>query len=424
MNSVAKKIFSYLRDVIYNPSKAVLDVEKLPEDFREFGKGLQYFSECVIEGNELAQALSRGDLAGRLPSRNNELAAPLKSLHSSLKHLTWQTQQIAKGDYMHRVEFMGDFSEAFNTMVGQLAERQRKLEDKIDQIQKKKASLEQNNLLLAALMHYVPQQIIVTDKYTREILLTNDIVMKKVDSDPNYIENILKLISDHGDFDNGCEIDITYKRDDAECHFIVKVYFFEWGDSNAEVFAITDVTAVKHEIKTLEVRAYHDSITKLFNRTFGMLTLDSWLHEKRQFVLVFTDLDGLKYINDEFGHYEGDMYIMNAAKHLKLFSSSAVACRIGGDEFMLLVPNIDYDEAHAAMLKIYNDLQNDEYLIDKPYTYSVSFGIVAVGPENKMGASDILSIADERMYENKRLRKKNRKAERDNATTASMEADS
>ena len=413
MDSVAENLFSYLRDVIYNPAEAVLDVEKLPEGFRDFGKGLKYFAECTLEVNGLAQALSRGDLTEKLPSRNNELAAPLKSLHSSLKHLTWQTQQIAKGDYMHRVEFMGDFSKAFNTMVEQLAERQRKLEDKIDQIQKKKASLEQNNLLLVALMHYVPQQIIVMDKNTHEVLLTNDIVLSEVKGDPDYIENILKLISDHGTLDKGCEIDITYRRGDSERYFIVKTYSFEWGNSHAEVFSITDVTAAKYKIKALEVHAYNDSITKLFNRTFGMLTLDSWLHEKKLFVLVFADLDGLKYINDEFGHYEGDMYIMNAAKHLKLFSSSTVACRIGGDEFMLLVPDIDYDDANTTMLKIYGDLQNDEYLNGKPYKYSISFGIVAVGPDNIMTASDILSIADERMYENKRMRKKARKTERE-----------
>ena len=414
MDSIAEGLFSYLRDVIYNPDKAVLDIEKLPPDFHDFGKGLKYFSECVMEGNELAKALSRGELTSKLPPRDNELAAPIKSLHSSLKHLTWQAQQIANGDYMHRVEFLGDFSDAFNTMVEQLAERQQKLEDKIEQIQKQKASLEQNNLMLAALMHYVPQQIIVTDKVTREILLTNDIVMTEVKSDPCFIENILKLIYERGSLDNAAEIDIIYKKDDKERYFLVKTYSFEWSDSNAKVFAITDVTAAKYQIKALEMHAYHDNITKLYNRTFGMLTLDSWLHDKKQFVLVFTDLDGLKYVNDEFGHHDGDMYILNAAKHLRLFSQTTVACRIGGDEFMLLIPDIGYDEAHSTMLKIYDDLQKDEYLKSKPYKYSISFGIVEVEPDSNMAASDILSIADERMYENKRMRKKERKSERVN----------
>ena len=123
MESAIKVLFNYLSNVIYDPSKAVLDVEKLPEEFQDLGNGLQYFSECVIETKTLAQALAKGDLTGKLPRSGNEIASPLKSLHASLKHLTWQAQQIAKGDYQQRISFMGDFSAAFNTMAKQLEER-------------------------------------------------------------------------------------------------------------------------------------------------------------------------------------------------------------------------------------------------------------------------------------------------------------
>ena len=123
MNQVAELLFSYLRDVIYEPEKANLDIEQLPEDFQELGRGFVYFAQCVIEAEELAGALAKGDLSGKLPSSGNEIAAPLKSLHASLKHLTWQTQQVAQGDYQQRVGFMGDFSKAFNSMAQQLEER-------------------------------------------------------------------------------------------------------------------------------------------------------------------------------------------------------------------------------------------------------------------------------------------------------------
>jgi len=123
MGAVKEILFNYLRDVIYDPSNAVLDIEKLPEDFQDFGKGLQYFADCVMESKSLAQALSKGVLNGKIPQADNEIAAPLKSLHASLRHLTWQAQQIAKGDYKQRVNFMGDFSAAFNTMAQQLDER-------------------------------------------------------------------------------------------------------------------------------------------------------------------------------------------------------------------------------------------------------------------------------------------------------------
>jgi PAS domain S-box-containing protein len=101
-------------------------VEKLPPDFRELGEGLRYLAECVLETRKFANALSRGELDGESLSRNNEIAAPLKSLQSSLQHLTWQTQQVAMGDYQQRVDFMGNFSVAFNTMVQQHEERRKK----------------------------------------------------------------------------------------------------------------------------------------------------------------------------------------------------------------------------------------------------------------------------------------------------------
>jgi len=103
------------------------------------------------------------------------------------------------------------------------------------------------------------------------------------------------------------------------------------------------------------------------------------------------------------------MYILSVAKHLVGFAPDALACRIGGDEFLLLAPNIGYDEADARMNEICVNLENDESLEGKAYTYGISFGIASVDSDNDMLASDVLSLADERMYENKRERKRLRK---------------
>ena len=407
-------LLSYLSNVIHDSKKIDLDFEKLHPDFHDFGKELKFFCDCIMGVNELALALSKGELTNTLPPRGNKLAAPLKSLHASLRHLTWQAEQIAKGDYLQRIDFMGDFSRSFNTMVEQLADRQQKLEDKIEQAKKQKASIEQNNLMLSALMHNIPQQIIVIDKTTRNVLLTNNIVMDEVNKDPGYVENILKLMVDSNGIGSISEKDISYIKDGVERNLHVKTYSFEWPENIAEVFAIIDVTASISKTRALETHAYHDSITKLYNRYFYVLTLDSWVLQKKQFVLVFIDLDNLKHVNDEFGHSEGDIYIQNAAKHLKTFSDSVVACRIGGDEFALLTQGISYDQANIAMLRIYSALQNDEHLKDKTYEYSLSYGIVYVDEDNKMTPSNILSVADERMYLDKRKRKEKRKAEREN----------
>ena len=160
MDSVESVLFDYLRDVIYRPADAFLDVEKLPENFHEFAKGMQYFAQCVIEAKDMALSLSKGDLTGSLPSRGNEIAAPLKSLHASLRHLTWQAQQIAKGDYQQRVSFMGEFAAAFNTMAGQLEERR-----KLDILEK--SELQQ---YLKMILSNIPTIIIAFDTKDKAVL--------------------------------------------------------------------------------------------------------------------------------------------------------------------------------------------------------------------------------------------------------------
>lgn len=124
LSSAADTLFAYLRDVIYSPANAALDFAKLPEEFQKLGKGLVFYCGLVQEMTGLAKELAGGNLNCKLPSPSNEIAAPLKMLHSSLKHLTWQTQQVAKGDYHQRVAFMGEFSTAFNNMISLLEQRQ------------------------------------------------------------------------------------------------------------------------------------------------------------------------------------------------------------------------------------------------------------------------------------------------------------
>jgi len=123
LQTVADTFFEYLRDVIYYPSKASLDLTLLPDEFVNFGKGLLVFNNMVSETRAFAKELARGNLDFMLPLSGNEIAAPLKSLHASLRHLTWQTQQVANGDYKQHVDFMGTFSEAFNHMIKQLEQR-------------------------------------------------------------------------------------------------------------------------------------------------------------------------------------------------------------------------------------------------------------------------------------------------------------
>jgi len=120
---VADVLFTYLRSMLYDPVNASLDPDSLPEAFVDVAQGLEYLNYIISETRALAGELAAGNLNCTLPPPTNEIAAPLKELNSSLKHLTWQAQMVAKGNYDQRVDFMGDFSVAFNDMIMQLKQR-------------------------------------------------------------------------------------------------------------------------------------------------------------------------------------------------------------------------------------------------------------------------------------------------------------
>ena len=84
-------------------------------------------TEAFDEIQRFVVPLSQGRLDTFSPSKGNYLASPFKELHSQLKHLVWQTQCVAKGDFSQRVDFMGEFSLAFNSMAEKLARREEQL---------------------------------------------------------------------------------------------------------------------------------------------------------------------------------------------------------------------------------------------------------------------------------------------------------
>jgi PAS domain S-box-containing protein/putative nucleotidyltransferase with HDIG domain len=82
---------------------------------------LSRFLNEMLPVQEFAAALAKGDLSQSLESKGI-MAGGLKSLQASLRHLAWQTKKIGKGDFSQRVDFMGEFSESFNTMIRRLEE--------------------------------------------------------------------------------------------------------------------------------------------------------------------------------------------------------------------------------------------------------------------------------------------------------------
>lgn len=92
--------------------------------------------DFIVEIQNFILPLSRGKLSDIRIQPDNFLGSPFKELHSRLVHLTWQAGQVANGDYQQRIDFMGDLSEAFNSMVVELADKEKALKKKIAELQK------------------------------------------------------------------------------------------------------------------------------------------------------------------------------------------------------------------------------------------------------------------------------------------------
>ena len=409
MSKTSELLFEYLKNIIYAPNKASLNPQELDEDYVKLGQGLMFFAQCLNEANDFAKNIAKGNLQVEPPPPQNMLAGVLKSLHSRLKHLTWQSKQVAKGDYSQRVDFLGQFADAFNIMVEQLAERQQKLECEIEASQESAKALELTNQLLSNITHRIPQQIFVLDENTHEVLLINSLAEAEIQQDKNYLETLLSLMSEDGRAGKEQQsLEVQLSLENRERFLSVERYLLTWNGKKAEALIINDTSKEKARLKVLEGHAYRDALTGVYNRFYGMTVLSEWVDIKTTFALVFFDLDNLKYINDTFGHMEGDRFIINAANCLDMLPKGSVASRIGGDEFMLLIPQADYDAANEIVQALLKAMKEDEYLANKHYTYEASYGIVAVDEDCSLSYSEILSLADERMYENKRARKKNR----------------
>jgi len=128
--------------------------EQLPGGPKHQSEISRLLSDMLIL-QSFAYSMSRGDLSQSMKIKGM-IAGSLKALQAGLRHLTWQTQMIAKGDFSQKVDFMGEFSEAFNSMVASLAEAQ-------DGLKQANRRLEQLVEFITTLLNTIPSPVFYKD---------------------------------------------------------------------------------------------------------------------------------------------------------------------------------------------------------------------------------------------------------------------
>ncbi len=163
--------------------------------------------------------------------------------------------------------------------------------------------------------------------------------------------------------------------------------------------------ALEREREVVRARhfAHHDELTGLPNRTLLLDRLDQALarakRQHKQLALLFLDLDRFKDINDRLGHAAGDKLLQRVAERLvSCIRGGDTACRYGGDEFVILLPEVD-DEKHALDVagKIRMRLAKPCLVDDHSIAVTASVG-VAVYPIHGSNQHDLIKQADFAMY--------------------------
>ena len=168
---------------------------------------------------------------------------------------------------------------------------------------------------------------------------------------------------------------------------------------------LQDRQRVLEELRTLSLS---DELTGLYNRRGFFILAEQQIkiaaRTRRGMLLVSADLDGLKGINDRFGHHEGDLALVDAAQILRQsFRESDIISRIGGDEFVVLVtekPEINPDVLFRRLkenLEVYNSR------VKRPLY--ISMGVATFDPQNPVSLNELLVQADKSMYRNKKHNK-------------------
>lgn len=182
--------------------------------------------------------------------------------------------------------------------------------------------------------------------------------------------------------------------------------------------AITLETLLKNDrisklIGTLETLSIRDGLTGMLNRRgFEELSREAIRSFDKEHLIctMVIDMDGLKSINDRYGHGEGDCAIQTAANIItKCCDAGEIAGRVGGDEFYIFAPEYSQKKLTRFLERLENQINSFNGISNKPYDIQVSYGTNLTEATSQDSLEKLLKVSDSRMYEQKKNKPNRRK---------------
>jgi diguanylate cyclase (GGDEF)-like protein/PAS domain S-box-containing protein len=392
------------------------------EEERAYVDTFNLFLQKYQEAMQFVNLLCNGQLEKELPM-SNQLIGSVKQLQSELRHLVWQTQRLAAGDLNQQVYFLGDFSEAFNHLIASLQERKDLQEQvfKSEEHYKTLLRISPDGITLIDLngvQQFVSEKGAKLFGFNTEELIGRDFSACII---PEHREKAMRYLLKEilqGDYTGAGEYQMIHK--DGTYLWIeanAEVVRSENGEPEAIMLVYRDITRKKQleqqskeYTNLMALAARMDRMTGMLNRFEGLETLRLELQRnetiKSSLSISYVDMDGLKYVNDHLGHSEGDRMILALASGIQsCVRNTDYVSRLGGDEFLIIFPDCDLQKAEGVMarLQAYIDTLNHQGKVNMPLSFS--YGIAVMDSGMSIPAEQLIRMADEQMYIQKRNKK-------------------
>lgn len=325
----------------------------------------------VVAKNDVVLSGESADLYNRITQINNELTNVQRELTKTNKELEWQKER-----YFATLKSIGE-----GVLALQCDNEIRFVNQAAYNILGIDSNLEGKYLL--------EQDIQVLDNNGKDIFekLLNEVcdlskIIKKED---------VKLVS----FGKETPIDLTLSPIESKENSLLGI-----------VMVISDITLKKKHEEKLKKLAITDRLTNIMNRRMGLEFLEKQIarvkREDISLTVCFIDVNGLKNINDNYGHNEGDELLKIVAKILEgnIRETDAVA-RLGGDEFLLIFSDSNKDEISDVWKRIEQKIKKWNKNSNKEYKISLSHGFAQKVKGDGQSSDDLIERADKEMYEDK-----------------------
>jgi len=194
-----------------------------------------------------------------------------------------------------------------------------------------------------------------------------------------------------------------YNRQKGKFPMEITISSMQVGHERIFTAVLRDITERIQTVERIRHLAHHDTLTGLPNRHLFTDRLHHAIKLSRRYdralVLMFIDLDKFKPINDTLGHEAGDVVLIEVARRFReMIRESDTVARIGGDEFVILLEELDNVEVGPVVAeKVLECLEKPITVAERECTLGASIGL-ACFPDDTMDAEELMRYADEAMY--------------------------